>query len=131
MYGYAFSYWFKSGKINYSPFMVILDKYNRSCSAIDDWSMKICVPSETKDVNVKVRNMMRRIYKAETLVKHISWDCKWKSNSTHVIQIKNRIIKNVTVNVDVLYVQKRIIGRILAHVFVRLEDIWKALLKFQ
>lgn len=108
MHGYAFSYWFKSSKINYSPFMVILDKYNRSCSAIDDWSMKICVPSETKDVNVKVRNMMRRIYKAEALVKHISWDCKWKSNSTHVIQIKKRIMKNVTVSVDVLYVQKEL-----------------------
>ena len=32
-------------------------------------------------------------------------------------------MKNVTVSVDVLYVQKRIIGRILAHVFVRLADI--------
>ena len=33
---------------------------------------------KTKDINVKVFNMMTRINKANTLIKHISCDCKCK-----------------------------------------------------
>ena len=48
----------------------------------DNLSTKICVPSKTKDVNLKVFNMITKINEAKTLVKHISCDCKCKSNST-------------------------------------------------
>ena len=37
----------------------------------------------------------------------------------HVIQIKNRIIKHVNVNVNIISVKKLIVG-ILAYVFVRI-----------
>ena len=53
--------------------MVSLDKCNESCNVFDDLYAKICVPSKTKDVNVKVCIMITGIYKAKTLVKHISW----------------------------------------------------------
>ena len=43
---------------------------------------KICVLSEIRDVNVTVFNMVTKIDKAKTLVKHISCDCKRKSNRT-------------------------------------------------
>ena len=38
----------------YHPFMISLDKYNGSCNVVDDLSMKICFPSKTKKINVKV-----------------------------------------------------------------------------
>ena len=43
-----------SAKFNFFPFMISLDKCNGSCNAIDDLSKKICVPSKTKSINVKV-----------------------------------------------------------------------------
>ena len=33
-------------------------------------------------MNVEVFDMITIIYKAKTLMKHISCDCKWKCNST-------------------------------------------------
>ena len=41
----------------------------------------------------------------------------------HVIQIKNRIMKHVNVNVKIIINTKKIIVGILAHVFVRIESI--------
>ena len=35
----------------YYPFMISLDKCNGSCNVADGLSTKICVPSETNDVN--------------------------------------------------------------------------------
>ena len=68
---------------NYYPFMISLDKCNRGCNAVGDLSTKICVPSKIKDGNVKVfNNMITRINEAKSLIKHISWYCKHKFNST-------------------------------------------------
>ena len=53
-----------------------LDKCNESCNAVTDLSTKICVPSKTKDINVKVFTITTTTYNAKTLVKHIS--CDWK-----------------------------------------------------
>ena len=39
--------------IDSKPFMVSLEKCNRSSNAADDLFTKICVLSKTKDVNVK------------------------------------------------------------------------------
>ena len=38
-------------ELNYYPFMIILDKFNRSCDNVDDLSTKINVPSEIKDAD--------------------------------------------------------------------------------
>ena len=64
--------------LNYYPFMNNLDKYNGTCNAVDDLSIKIYVPSKTEDVNAKVLNMVTRIYQTKTLVKYILCDCKCK-----------------------------------------------------
>ena len=45
-------------ELNYYPSIVSLDKSNGSFNVVDDLSMKICVPSKTKNVNVKVFNMI-------------------------------------------------------------------------
>ena len=72
----------KPGDLKYHPFMISLDKCNGSCNGVDDLSTKIYVSSETKVINVKVFDMIRRINEAKTLVKHFSYDCKCKFDST-------------------------------------------------
>ena len=46
--------------------MISLDKCNGSCNnAVDDFSAKVCVPTKTKGVNVKVFNIITRINEAK------------------------------------------------------------------
>ena len=61
--------------------MIGLDKCNGCCNAVDDLSTKMSISNKTKDINVKVFNIVTRLYEDNTLVKHISCDCKWKINS--------------------------------------------------
>ena len=69
-------------ELKYYPFMVSLDKCSGSCYSVDKLSMRICIPSKTKEVDVKVFNMKTNRNEAKLLVKHISCDCKCKFNST-------------------------------------------------
>ena len=67
---------------------------------------------------------------AKTMTKHISYDCKCKFNRFK-IQIKKGRIKHVNVNVKIIISAKKIIVGILAHVFVRIANIYKVLLILQ
>ena len=58
-------------KLNYYPFMISLDKFSGICNSVDDISTKICVSSKTKDINIKVFNMITNINESKTMVKHI------------------------------------------------------------
>ena len=69
-------------ELKYYPFIVSLDKCRRTCNSGNDLSIKICVPSKTKDINVKAFNMIINRNGAKTLLKHILCDCKFKFNST-------------------------------------------------
>ena len=62
--------------------MFSLDKCIGSCNAVDELFAKICVPNETKDVDVKVFNMVTKINEAKAMVRHISCDYKCKLDST-------------------------------------------------
>ena len=62
--------------------MISLDKCNGGYNVVDDLSMKICVRSKTKDVNIKVFNMITTTDKIKTLEKYFSWNCKCKFDST-------------------------------------------------
>ena len=72
---------------------------------------KICVPSDTKDVNVKVLNMIAKIIEAKTfyvivnvnLIKWNNGECQCECKKYHTCQ--------------------KIIDGILAHVFVRILSI--------
>ena len=44
-------------ELNCDLFMISLDKCNGICNAIDDLTTKICVPSKTKDVNKRFKNI--------------------------------------------------------------------------
>ena len=61
--------------------MISLDKCNGSCNPVDDLSTNEYALSGTKDVTVKVFNMITEIDEVKTLVKHISYDCKCKFDS--------------------------------------------------
>ena len=76
-------------ELKYYPFMITLDKCNGSCNVVDDLSTKSCAPSESKDINVEVFNLITRINKAKTSVKHISCDCNCKfDNATCIFNQK-------------------------------------------
>ena len=102
-------------ELKHYPSMISLEKCNGSFSVL---LLKTCVPKETKDINVKVFNMITNKNEAKTMTKHISCNCKCKFNSQHVIQIKNEIKKHVNVSVKIIVHAKKIIVVILAHVFV-------------
>ena len=53
-----------SVELKYYALMISLDKFSESCNSVNDLSTKICVPSKTKDVNVKV-------FKSDYIIKKI------------------------------------------------------------
>ena len=57
-------------ELKYCPFKISLSKCTRSCNAS---SPKICVPKETKGINIKAFNMIKN--KAKAIAEHISCDC--------------------------------------------------------
>ena len=58
--------------------LISLDKYNGTCNVFSP----ICVPKETKDINVKAFNIITNKNEAKAIAKHISCSCKCKFNST-------------------------------------------------
>ena len=61
--------------------MIGLDKCNGSCNSVDNLSRKICVPNKTKNINVRVLNMITNKNEAKAMIKHISCSFKCKLNS--------------------------------------------------
>ena len=59
--------------------MISLDKCTGSWNILFP---KICVPKETKDINVKAFDMTANINEDKAMTKDISCDCKCKFNST-------------------------------------------------
>ena len=115
-------------ELNYYPFMISLDKCNGSFNAVDNLSTKICVASETKDINVKACNMITRINEVKTLVKHISCDFKCKFNSATFKSNQKSNTETCHVSVKIIVRAKKIMAGILAHVFVKMVRILKVLL---
>ena len=59
--------------------MITLNKCTGSCNVL---SPKIWVTKETKDINVKVFNVITKKDKAKAMTQYISCDCKCKFDST-------------------------------------------------
>ena len=53
-------------ELKYYPFMINLDKLRGSGNSVDDLSTKICFPNKTKDINIKVFNMLTNKNKVKT-----------------------------------------------------------------
>ena len=97
---------FNSVELNYYPFMISLDKCNGIFNAADDLSMKTCVPSETKDVNVKVlKKYLKSIANTSAIVCDEIIDAKGSvsTNVTNNIPTNraNTILTNVTRTVSI------------------------------
>ena len=58
-------------EVNYHLFMISLDLCNGSCNVVHDLFANICLPSITKNVNVKVFKTKTRIKEVKALIKHI------------------------------------------------------------
>ena len=56
--------------------------------------MKICVPSDKEDVNLKIFNMITRVNEAKVLLKHIHVIVNSNSILQNIIKIKNEIMIN-------------------------------------
>ena len=103
-------------ELRYDPFMISLDKCNEVCNAIGDISTKVCVSRETKNVIIKVFNIITSIYEAQKIVKHASLDCKCKFSSTNCNSNQNgiAILANASVK------NKTCSRKIMGHIFVRM-----------
>ena len=95
-------------KLNYYSFMISLDKFNRSCDDTDDLATKTRVPNETKDINVKVVNMIARRNAANIMVKHILCSCKLNLIVQNAIQIENGVMINANASVKTIKRAKRL-----------------------
>ena len=104
-------------ELKYYPFMISLDKYHGSFIALFP---KICVSKKTKEINVKVFNIITNTNEAK------QWQNKFHAiaNANSIlelaIQIKKGIIDYVNVSVKILVNAENVIVGILAHVFVRM-----------
>ena len=103
------------------PFEINLDEYSGSYNVL---SQKVCVPKETKEINVKVFNMIKNKVEAKkTITKHIS--CHSKYNFNRTTYNSNQKWNNKTCQCEYKNYPsaKRIIIGILAHLFVRIASI--------
>ena len=66
------------GELKYYPFKISLYECNGSCNVL---SSKISVVRKTKEINVKVFNMITSKNEAKAMSKHISYDYKSKFSS--------------------------------------------------
>ena len=81
-------------QLNYYSFRVSIDEYNGSYNALDDLSTKLCVPSKTKYIIIKVLNLTTKKNESKTLVSHnlCNWKCKFNSTTC----ISNQKLSNDT-----------------------------------
>ena len=78
--------------------MVILDKCNGSCNAVDDLSMKIRVQNKTKNINNKVSYMITGINKLK--LKHWLQIFHVTVNANSMTQYLILIKKGIMINVN-------------------------------
>ena len=78
-------------ELKYYPFMIGLNKCTASCNVL---SLKLCVPKETREINVKAFNMIANKNEAKTMIEHIlcDWKCKFDSTICNSNQKRNKKI---------------------------------------
>ena len=109
-------------EFHYYPVVIKLDKSFGSCCSLNNLSNIICVPNITKDLNLRVFNMITGINESKTSTKHISFECKCRFDGRKC-HINGGITINVYVNVkNVMFVKKIMFGIIL-HKIVKMENI--------
>ena len=107
-------------ELKYYLFLISLNKCNESYNVL---SPKTCVSKKTKDINVKVFNLITNKKEAKTMTNHISCDCKCKFNSTTCKS--NKKCNNKTCQYECKYYHtcKKDYSWNPSHVFVRMINI--------
>ena len=96
--------------------MIRLDKCKGSCKVL---SQKICVPKETKNINGKVFNMITNKNEAKQWQDIFHIIVNANSIVKYIIQIKNGIMKHISVNIKIIVHAKKNIFGILAMYFCK------------
>ena len=77
------------------PYNIKVNKCSGSCNTINDPFAKLCVPDITKNINVKVFNLMARINETRQIVWHETCKCIWNEDKCRC-ECKEDLIKNGT-----------------------------------
>ena len=93
------------------------------------YQQKYVFQKKPKDINVKTFNMIINKNEAKTMIKHVSFDSKFKFNDS--TYNSNQKWNNETCQLECKKYRKFKKAWILAHVFVRMLNIWKVLLILQ
>ena len=90
---------------------------DRCAGTLDGFSSKLCVPNETKDLNLIFFNMITVINVTQTFTKHTScyWECKFDGRKYNLNQKWNPQWEQK----NIIYVKKIILIGILPHVVVK------------
>ena len=107
-------------ELKYYPFMISLDKCSGSCNIL---SPQICVPKKTKDINIKVFNMIKIKIMLKQWRNIFLVIANVNSMMQHVNHIKNVVRKHININVKSTVSAKKIIIGILPHEFERIASI--------
>ena len=67
-----------SQEFHHHPFSVKSGRCAGSCNTLNYLSNKVCVPSETEDLDLSMFNIITEIQEFKKLTKHISCRCKCK-----------------------------------------------------
>ena len=65
---------------NYVIISLQLISFSGSCNTLGNLSNRVCVPNETKDLNLHVFNMIAGIKESRTFTKPVSCKCECKFN---------------------------------------------------
>ena len=84
-------------ELKYYLFMISLDNCNGSCNV---WSLKVCARKETKDINLKVFDMIKNKNEAKTMAKQISCDSNCKFKCTTCISNQKWSKENMSKNLE-------------------------------
>ena len=65
----------KANEPVFYPYSISINKCSGSCNNINDPFAKLCVPDISKNINVKVFNLMSRIYETKQIIWHETCKC--------------------------------------------------------
>ena len=71
-----------SNELVFFPFSIKTSKCSASCNNVNDPYAKLCVPDVFKNLNVKVFNLMSRIYETRHIESHKTCKCKCRLDAS-------------------------------------------------
>ena len=116
-----------SVELNCYPFIINVDKCNKTCNTLTKISGRICVPHETEELNLILINMITRKQELITLKKHIpcKYHCKFDGTTCNSIKSGIMINVNVSAKMQEKMFMKNVIFGILPNAVMKMLDVLK------